>query len=289
MPLPEFKLPRMSQGEVTSAFADAFEPSDRFVRRHIGPDAVETAAMLRVVGFESLDALVDAAIPADIRLPHPLRLPPARSEFEALRELKAIAAQNQVFRSFIGMGFYDCVTPAVIQRNVLENPGWFTQYTPYQAEISQGRLEALLAFQTMVSDLTALEIANASLLDEATACAEAMMMAHRLKGTEGRNVFFLSETCHPQNVAVVQTRARPLGIRVVLGDAERFQFDETVFGALVQYPDTFGAIRDWSGFVERAHGVGALVAVATDLLALTLIRPPGEFGADMAVGSARST
>ena len=245
--------------------------------------------MLRVVGFESLDALVDAAIPADIRLPHPLRLPPARSEFEALRELKAIAAQNQVFRSFIGMGFYDCVTPAVIQRNVLENPGWFTQYTPYQAEISQGRLEALLAFQTMVSDLTALEIANASLLDEATACAEAMMMAHRLKGTEGRNVFFVSETCHPQNVAVVQTRARPLGIRVVLGDAERFQFDETVFGALVQYPDTFGAIRDWSGFVERAHGVGALVAVATDLLALTLIRPPGEFGADMAVGSARST
>ncbi|MDW8309416.1 MAG: aminomethyl-transferring glycine dehydrogenase subunit GcvPA, partial [Verrucomicrobiales bacterium] len=277
----------MSSGKDLSGSTDLFAPADRFSRRHIGPNAADTAEMLRVIGFDSLDALVDAAIPANIRLRAPLRLPPARTEFEALRDLKAIAAHNQVFRSFIGMGFYDCITPAVIQRNVLENPGWYTQYTPYQAEISQGRLEALLNFQTMVSDLTALDVANASLLDEATACAEAMMMAHRLKGAEGRNRFFVSETCHPQNIAVVQTRARALGIEVVVGDAASFALDEQFFGALVQYPDTFGAIADHAPLVERAHAAGALVAVATDLLALTLLKPPGEFGADIAVGSAQ--
>jgi glycine dehydrogenase len=190
-----------------------------------------------------------------------------------------------VFRSYIGMGYYDCITPAVIQRNVLENPGWYTQYTPYQAEISQGRLEALLNFQTLVADLTGLDIANASLLDEATACAEAMTMCHRLK--DGRNVFFVSETCHPQNLDVVRTRAKVLGIEIVIGNPENFQFSEQVFGALVQYPDTFGAIHDYSAFAEKAHAAGALVTVATDLLALTLIKPPGEFGADIAVGSAQ--
>ncbi len=258
---------------------------DRFVRRHIGPRPEETAAMLKLLGGASLDAMVDAAVPEKIRLARPLRLPAARTEHEVLAALKEIASKNQVCRSFIGMGYYDCITPAVIQRNILENPGWYTQYTPYQAEISQGRLEALLNFQTMAADLTGLDIANASLLDEATACAEAMTMCHRLK--DGRNVFFVSENCHPQNIAVVRTRAKALGIEVAVGDHKNFQFDEKVFGALVQYPDTFGAIHDFAPFVEKAQAVGAMAVVATDLLALTLLKPPGEFGADIAVGSAQ--
>jgi glycine dehydrogenase len=258
---------------------------DQFVHRHIGPNAAEAGEMLASIGFKNLDELIAAAVPENIRLDRPLQLPAAKTEPEALAGLKAIASQNQVFRSYLGMGYYDCITPAVIQRNVLENPGWYTQYTPYQAEISQGRLEALLNFQTMVTDLTALDIANASLLDEATACAEAMTMCHRLR--DDRNVFFVSETCHPQNIEVVQTRAKALGIEVVVGRPESFQFSEKVFGALVQYPDTFGAIHDYSGFVEKAHAAGALVTVATDLLALTLLKPPGEFGADIAVGSAQ--
>jgi glycine dehydrogenase len=241
--------------------------------------------MLKLLGYPSLEAMVDAAVPKAIRLAKPLQLPAARSEHEALAALKEIASQNQVCRSFIGMGYYDCITPAVIQRNILENPGWYTQYTPYQAEISQGRLEALLNFQTMVADLTGLDIANASLLDEATAAAEAMTMCARLK--DGRNIFFVSETCHPQNIEVVQTRAKALGIEVVVGNHEHFSFTEKVFGALVQYPDTFGAIHDYSGFAEKAHAAGALITVVTDLLALTLIKPPGEFGADIAIGSAQ--
>ena len=258
---------------------------DLFVHRHIGPRPADAGEMLKQLGYASLDAMIDDAVPKPIRLARPLQLPAARSEHEVLAALKGIASQNQVCRSFIGMGFYDCITPAVIQRNILENPGWYTQYTPYQAEISQGRLEALLNFQTMVADLTALDIANASLLDEATACAEAMTMCHRLK--DGRNIFFVSETCHPQNIEVIQTRAKALGIEVVVGSHEKFQFTEKVFGALVQYPDTFGAIHDYSGFAEKAHAAGALLTVATDLLALTLIKPPGEFGADIAVGSAQ--
>ncbi len=258
---------------------------DRFVRRHIGPRPEEAAAMLKLLGYPSLEAMVDATVPKAIRLVKPLQLPAARSEHEALAALKEIASQNQVCRSFIGMGYYDCITPAVIQRNVLENPGWYTQYTPYQAEISQGRLEALLNFQTMVADLTGLDIANASLLDEATAAAEAMTMCARLK--DGRNIFFVSETCHPQNIEVIQTRAKALGIEVVVGSHEQFSFTENVFGALVQYPDTFGAIHEYSGFAEKAHAAGALLTVATDLLALTLIKPLGEFGADIAVGSAQ--
>ena len=258
---------------------------DRFVRRHIGPNAAETAEMLRALGHDSLDTLADAAVPKQIRLGKALNLPAAQSEFDALRELKAIALQNQVFRSFIGQGYYDCITPPVIQRSVLENPGWYTQYTPYQAEISQGRLEALLNFQTMVSDLTALDIANASMLDEATAAAEAMTMSHRLK--DERNTYFISETCHPQTIEVVVARAKALGIEPVVGNPETFAFSDKVFGALVQYPDTFGAIQDYGPFIEKAHASGALVTVATDLLALTLIKPPGEFGADIAVGSAQ--
>jgi glycine dehydrogenase len=258
---------------------------DRFVRRHNGPRPEEAAAMLKVLGYPSLEAMVDATVPKAIRMAKPLQLPAARSEYEALAALKEIASQNQVCRSFIGMGYYDCITPAVIQRNILENPGWYTQYTPYQAEISQGRLEALLNFQTMIADLTGLDIANASLLDEATAAAEAMTMCARLK--DGRNIFFVSETCHPQNIEVVQTRAKALGIEIVVGSHEHFSFTEKVFGALVQYPDTFGVIHDYSGFIEKVHAAGALVTVACDLLALTLIKPPGEFGADIAVGSAQ--
>ncbi|HEY2082676.1 MAG TPA: aminomethyl-transferring glycine dehydrogenase [Verrucomicrobiae bacterium] len=261
------------------------EHPDRFPNRHIGPDAAQTKHMLDLLGRPSLDALIDAAVPKQIRLPQPLQLPAGRGEHEVLGELKSIASQNQVYRSFIGMGYYDCITPAVIQRNILENPGWYTQYTPYQAEISQGRLEALLNFQTMVADLTGLDIANASLLDEATAAAEAMTMCHALK--DGRNVFFVSEDCHPQNIDVVKTRAKALGIEVIVGDATKFEFDEKVFGALVQYPNTHGGIIDYSGFIEQAHAAGAMVTVATDLLALTLIKPPGEFGADIAVGSAQ--
>jgi glycine dehydrogenase len=258
---------------------------DQFVHRHIGPNAAESLEMLKPTGFKSLDELIAAAVPENIRLRQPLQLPAAKTEHEALAALKEIASQNQVFRSFIGLGYYDCITPAVIQRSVLENPGWYTQYTPYQAEISQGRLEALLNFQTMVADLTALDIANASLLDEATAAAEAMTMCHALK--DGRNVFLVSENCHPQTIEVVRTRAHALGIDVTVGNQEEFQFGDKVFGALVQYPDTYGAIHDYTGLVEQAHKNGALVTVATDLLALTLLKPPGEFGADIAVGSAQ--
>jgi glycine dehydrogenase len=279
-----FSDPPHAQGKPA---ADGPISPDPFVRRHIGPRPEEAAAMLKLLGYPSLDAMVDAAVPRKIRLAQPLNLPAARSEHEVLGALKEMASHNQVCRSFIGMGYYDCITPAVIQRNILENPGWYTQYTPYQAEISQGRLEALLNFQTMVADLTGLAIANASLLDEATAGAEAMTMSHRVKGGDGRNVFFISETCHPQNVEVVRTRARALGIEVVTGNHENFQFSEKVFGALVQYPDTFGAIHDYSGFAEKVRAAGALLTVATDLLALTLIKPPGEFGADIAVGSAQ--
>ena len=265
---------------------------DRFVRRHIGPNAAETGEMLALLGRRNLDELIDAAVPRKIRLGRELKLPAAKSEFEALAELRRIASENKVFRSFIGQGYYDCITPPVIQRNVLENPGWFTQYTPYQAEISQGRLEALLNFQTMVTDLTALDIANASMLDEATAAAEAMTMSHRLKpgsagGSPAADVFFVSETCHPQTIEVVRSRAEALKIEVVVGNYETFAFTDKVFGALVQYPDTFGAIHDYSGFAEKAHAAGAMFTVATDLLALTLIKPPGEFGADIAVGSAQ--
>src|ERR1017187_3990661 len=256
---------------------------DRFVRRHIGPRPADAGEMLKQLGYASLDAMIDAAVPKQIRLARPLQLPAARSEHEVLAALKEIASQNQVCRSYIGMGYYDCITPAVIQRNVLENSGWYTQYTPYQAEISQGRLEALLNFQTMVADLTGLEIANASLLDEATAAAEAMTMCHALK--DERNVFFISQSCHPQNIEVIRTRAKALGIEVVVGDHESFKFNNKIFGALVQYPDTFGAIHDFAPFVEKAHVAGAMVTVATDLLALTLLKPPGEFSADIAIGS----
>jgi len=257
---------------------------DIFAHRHIGPDAAEARAMLEVIGHESVENFIDAVVPAGIRQGSPSNLPQALSEVKALARLRKIAEQNQQTRSFLGMGYHDCIVPAVIQRNLLENPGWYTQYTPYQSEISQGRLEALLNFQTMVCDLTGLEIANASLLDEATACAEAMTMCHALKGNSRRNVFLAAPDCHPQNLEVLRTRAKPLGIEVRVGD---LAFDETVFGVLLQYPATDGAVTDPSTVITSAHEAGTMVVMATDLLALTLLKPPGELGADVAVGSAQ--
>ena len=270
---------------ISPATTSLLSHTDQFPRRHIGPSADETSQMLSSLGFASLDRLIDAAVPSQIRLTRPLQIPAGRSEHEALAALNSIAAQNHVFRSYVGMGYHDCITPAVIQRGILENPGWYTQYTPYQAEISQGRLEAMLNFQAMVMDLTGLDVANASLLDEASAAAEAMSMCHGLK--EGRTVFCVSSACHPQTIDVVRTRAGALGIKVLVGDHQAFDFNDQVFGALVQYPGTCGEIYDYSGLVEQAHAAGALVAVAADLLSLTLLRPPGEFGADVAIGSAQ--
>jgi glycine dehydrogenase len=260
------------------------DDSDDFVRRHVGPREEDCKAMLEVLGLRSLDELVDRTVPRSIRMERELRLEPPRSEAAALEELRGIASRNRIFRSFIGMGYHDCITPPVIQRNVLENPGWYTQYTPYQAEIAQGRLEALLVFQTMICDLTGLEVANASLLDEGTAAAEAMNMSYGLSKSDS-GAFFISEACHPQTIEVVKTRAWAKGIEVIVGDHETFDFSRPVFGALVQYPTSEGAILDYSAFVERAHAHGALVTVAADLLSLTLLRPPGEFGADIAVGN----
>ena len=256
---------------------------DSFVRRHIGPNESETTEMLRAVGFDNLDALIDATVPRNIRLDRELNLPEAKSEAEALAELRAISKKNKIAKSFVGAGYSDCITPPVIQRNILENPGWYTAYTPYQAELAQGRLEALLNFQTMIVDLTKLEIANASMLDEATSAAEAMALCHA--AVPDRKTFFVADNCHPQTIAVVQTRAKPLGIEVKIDDFSKFKFDNTVFGALVQYPATDGAIFDYSGFVKQAHAAGALVVIAADILALTLLKPPGEFGADVAVGN----
>src|SRR6267378_3667623 len=261
----------------------AIPSAESFVPRHVGPDEQDVAEMLKTLGFASLDALINATIPRKIRLRQGLSLPRGLTELEVLTYFRALAARNQVFRSFIGMGYSDCVTPPVIQRNILENPGWYTAYTPYQAEIAQGRLEALLNFQQMIVDLTALDIANASLLDEATAAAEAMSLCHAV--VPNRKTFFVADNCHPQTIAVVQTRAKPLGIEVKIGDCSRFKFDSTIFGALVQYPATDGAIYDYAEFFRHAHDAGALVVVAADILALTLLKPPGEFGADVAVGN----
>ena len=260
---------------------------DLFQERHIGPSAEDQAAMLATLGYDSLDAFIDAVVPTDIRLREPLRIPAAKSEQEALEELRLLAAQNQVFRSYLGMGYHDCVTPTVIQRNVLDNPGWYTAYTPYQAEIAQGRLEALLNFQTMVSDLTGLEIANASLLDEGTAAAEAMHLTEAVSKHEGKLVYLVDDTCHPQTIAVVRTRAAARGIDVVAADPDTFRFAGNTIGALIQYPATDGAIRDYRSLCDAAHAAGALVTVATDLLALTLLTPPGEWGADIAVGNSQ--
>jgi glycine dehydrogenase len=271
-----------------STLRDLLAPTDTFARRHTGDHAPDTAAMLALLGHASVDALVDAAVPPHIRR-GAMTLPSALGESAALAELRALATENKVFRTAIGLGYSDTFTPGVIQRTILENPGWYTAYTPYQAEISQGRLEAILNFQTLVTDLTGLEIANGSMLDEGTAAAEAMMMCHRLKegAADTHPTFFVSAACHPQTIDIVRTRAKPLGIDVVVGDHRSFQPTARCFGVLVQYPDTTGSIHDFESFFVAAHAAGAFTIVAADLLALTLLRAPGEFGADVAVGSAQ--
>jgi glycine dehydrogenase len=261
-----------------------------FQSRHIGPDSDARDEMLRAIGVPSLDALIDQTIPPGIRSKGTLDLPEADSEYGYLRRLRGIAARNTVARSYIGMGYYDCVTPSVILRNVFENPGWYTPYTPYQAEIAQGRLESLLNFQTVVKDLTGMEIATASLLDEGTAAAEAMTMFHRLqtkKAPAGQpSVFLVSDRCFPQTIDVLRGRAEPLDIHLEIGDPDALPMDKA-FGLLLQYPDDRGEIRDLRPTIEKAHAAGLLVAVASDLLALTLLTPPGEMGADVVVGNSQ--
>lgn len=255
-----------------------------FLHRHLGPNVQQIQQMLSVLGVASLDELMEKTIPPGIRLKQSLQLPAPKTEYAALNELKAIASQNQIFRSYIGMGYSDCITPPVIGRNILENPGWYTAYTPYQAEIAQGRLEALLNFQTLIIDLTGLEIANASLLDEGTAAAEAMTMSAGVTKNKA-NTFFVSQDCHPQTIEVVKTRAYPLGIEVIVGDAQTFDFATPVFGVLLQYPTSSGRIEDYRSVIAAAHEQGAIVTMAADLLSLTLLTPPGELGADIAIGS----
>ncbi len=255
-----------------------------FTQRHIGPNPDDVKQMLDILGLSNLDDLIDKTVPQAIRFHQTLNLPAAQSEYAALAKLKQIADKNQVYRSFIGMGYYDCITPTVIQRNILENPGWYTAYTPYQPEIAQGRLEALLNFQTMIIDLTGLEIANASLLDEGTAAAEAMSMSYGVCKNKSHN-YFVSSECHPQTIDVLQTRAKPLGIKIIIGDHQTFDFTETIFGAILQYPATDGTIYDYCDFITKSHAQGALVTVAADPLSLLLLTSPGELGADIAVGS----
>lgn len=273
----------MPNSKVSREIEDS--PFQSFAERHVGPGDEQLGEMLALIGYDSLDSLIDAVVPAQIRFGGKLNLPESQSEFEVLRCFRTIAGKNRVAKSYIGLGYNACVTPPVILRNILEKPGWYTSYTPYQAEIAQGRLEALLNFQTMVTDLTGLEIANASLLDEATAAAEGMAMCFALRKEHFTRAFFVSETCHPQVIAVVKTRARPIGIDVIVGDHRTWNFGTPLFGALIQYPATDGPIYDYRSFIDRLHETHALAVVAADLLSLTLLVPPGEFGADICVGS----
>src|SRR5512147_914801 len=264
----------------------ALENHSEFHARHIGPSDGEIAEMLKVVGSASLDALVDAIVPASIKLGAPLALPAPMTEEEALARIRTIADGNRVYRSFIGQGYSGTLTPKVILRNILENPAWYTAYTPYQAEISQGRMEALINFQTMIADLTGMEIANASLLDEGTAAAEAMTLAKRSAKCRS-NVFIVAGDCHPQTIEVIRTRAEPLGIEVKVGFAPELMKSGDYFGVIAQYPSTTGLIHDMREIAAQAHAAGALFCVATDLLALTLLEAPGTWGADIVVGSSQ--
>ena len=261
--------------------------TDQFVNRHNGPNSADIQAMLSKINVPSLDALIAQTVPAAIRLQQPLALPEGLSEHAYLQHLRGIAAKNKLYKSYIGLGYYNTVLPAVIQRNILENPGWYTAYTPYQAEIAQGRLEALLNFQTMVCDLTGMEIANASLLDEATAAAEAMTMLHGLRPRDAahKNSFFVSNECFPQTIELLKTRARPLGIELVIGDFKTLTMNDSIYGALLQYPTATGTVHDYADFVKRAREHGMTIAVAADILSLVLLPPPGEWGADVVLGS----
>src|SRR6476620_11188139 len=264
--------------------------SKEFQLRHIGPNESQTREMLKTIGVSSLEELVNRTVPPAIRMKDDLKLPPAMNEAEYLNHIKEVSLKNKIYKNYIGQGYYDTITPSVILRNIFENPAWYTQYTPYQAEIAQGRLESLLNFQTVISEMTALPLANASLLDEATAAAEAMTMFFNTLNKEHhiqRPKFFVDNDTFPQTKDVVLTRAVPVGIEVVFGDYQNAVLDESYFGALVQYPNDKGSIEDYREFINKVHGLGALVAMATDLLALTLLVPPGELGADVALGSAQ--
>ncbi len=281
---PHSAAPPQADDTPMASSSNAFLRHDTFAARHLGPREHELQAMLKALGCSSLDDLTQKAIPASIRWNGELQTPPAKSEREALAELTALAAENKVMRSYLGMGYHGTLTPAVIQRNILENPGWYTQYTPYQAEISQGRMEALLNFQTLVTELSGLQVANCSLLDEGTAAAEAMAMCHRLHGKDEATIFFVDQNCHPQTIAVVRQRAEPLGLEIQLGDHRSAQFTSRHFGALLQYPGTDGRIDDLTPTIDRIHQAGAFATVAADPLALCVLKPPGEMGADVVVG-----
>ena len=258
---------------------------EQFQHRHIAPNQADTAQMLKAVGVNLLDELVNETIPEKIRLKAPLNLPPAKSEFDYLNTLKQTASKNKVFKSFIGQGYYDVIVPGVIQRNILENPGWYTQYTPYQAEIAQGRLQALLNFQTMVIELTGMEIANASLLDEGTAAAEAMFMQYSLRKNQNAKVFFVSEELFPQTIDILKTRSQPCGIELQIGNHQTVELTENMFGAIVQYPAGNGAVYNYTDYAVKAHEKGIKLTVVADIMSLVLLKPPGEWGADIVVGS----
>jgi glycine dehydrogenase len=260
---------------------------DTFVRRHIGPSATEVEEMLSTLGYSTLDEFIDATIPETIRAKRPLGIGQPRTEHDVLNEIRRIADKNKVFRSYLGLGYHDTLVPPVIQRNILENPGWYTAYTPYQSEIAQGRLEALLNYQTVVIDLTGLPIANASLLDEGTAAAEAVHLAYGVKGKDGKETVFIDKHCHPQTIDIIKTRAWASGLKVMVGDARSKKFNKSMFVVIVQYPTTEGAVVDWRDVADRAHEVEALVVAASDLLSLTVLAPPGEWGADVVVGNSQ--
>jgi glycine dehydrogenase len=258
---------------------------EKFQSRHIAPNEADTAKMLKTIGVSSLDELIEQTVPAGIRLKNPLNLPTAKSEFDYLNTLKQTASKNKVFKSYIGQGYYDVIVPGVIQRNILENPGWYTQYTPYQAEIAQGRLQALLNFQTMVVDLTGMEIANASLLDEGTAAAEAMFMQYSLRKNQQANVFFVSQELFPQTIDILKTRSQPYGIELQIGDHNTVELTDNMFGAIVQYPAGEGEVYDYKDYAAKAHEKGIKLTVVADLMSLVLLTPPGEWGADIVVGN----
>ena len=260
---------------------------EAFEGRHIAPNANDTQSMLKTIGVNSVDQLIEETVPSKIRLKNPLNLPAAKSEFDYLNDLKITASKNKVFRSYIGQGYYDCITPGVIQRNILENPGWYTQYTPYQAEIAQGRLTALLNYQTMVMDLTGMEIANASLLDEGTAAAEAMFMQYSMRKNDKANIFFVSEHVLPQTIDILKTRSNPLGIELLIGNHETVQLNESIFGAIVQYPAGNGEVYNYRSFANACHALSIKLTVAADIMSLVLLAPPSEFGADIVVGSSQ--
>jgi glycine dehydrogenase len=278
------KIPAQASN-LTNTPQSPWQTGAEFIGRHIGPQPADIEKMLAVLGYTSLDELTAYAVPADIQLQVPLAIPAGITEQMALAKLQEVASHNQVFRSFIGMGYYSCITPAVIQRNILENPGWYTQYTPYQPEISQGRLEALLNFQTMIMDLTGMAIANASLLDEGTAAAEAMTMSYGIQTKTGFNRFWVSSDCYPQTIEVLHTRAQPLGIEIVVGDWQQIDFSQGYFGLLLQYPAGDGAVYDYRSVIAQAQVAGSIVIMAADLLSLTLLESPGELGANIVVGN----